>query len=51
MEEQILQELKNIYVTLNEVSVKGEESIACMYASMSKLKEVITLIEKQKNKQ
>lgn len=50
MNNQLLQELKNIYVTLNEVSVKGEESVACLYASMSKLKEVITLIEQEKVK-
>ena len=45
MEDNILQKLKNIYVTLNEVEVKGDSNITYMYGSLSTLREVINGLE------
>ena len=45
MEESVLQKLKNIYITLNEIEVKGDSNITYMYGSLSTLREVINRLE------
>lgn len=46
---EMLQKLKDVYVTLNQVEIKGESNINFMYGSLAVLKEVITNIEKDLN--
>lgn len=45
MEDNILQKLKNIYVTLNEIEIKGDLNIAYMHNSLLTLREVINEFE------
>lgn len=42
---EILQQLKNVYATLNQIEIKGDLNIAYMYGSLSALKETINQLE------
>ena len=48
MDELILNKIKNIYLALNEIEVKGESNVSYMFGSLSALKEVIISLEKSK---
>lgn len=45
----VLQQLKNIYATLNQIEIKGDSNIVYMYGSLSVLKEVILSLENCEN--
>lgn len=42
---ELLQQLKNIYTTLNQVEIKGDSNISYMYGSLSVLKQLILQLE------
>ena len=39
--------LTNIYLTLNEIQLKGEQNMTYMVGSLNKIKELISTIEQQ----
>lgn len=45
--EKTVQGLKDIYMTLNEVTVKGDTNISYMFGSLSALKQIINDLEKE----
>lgn len=47
---EVLQQLKNIYATLNQIEIKGDSNIGYMYGSLSVLKEVILSLESCENR-
>lgn len=42
---ELLQNLKNIYITLNQIEIKGDSNITYMYGSLSTLKQIILQLE------
>ena len=39
--------LTNIYLTLNEIQLKGEQNMTYMVGSLNKIKELINTVEQQ----
>lgn len=46
---EILQQLKNIYTTLNQIEIKGESNVSYMFGSLSTLRGIISNLENVEN--
>lgn len=45
---EILQQLKNVYTTLNQIEIKGESNVSYMFGSLSTLRDIIISLENVK---